>query len=93
LIRAFSLAWAKDLKLFKGLLHDSKGDANLQGLGVIDPLDLQIPERLGWSRSQSSLVPALIRTSAMPKLTCRPPLFAVVLPDGEILDPRVLIGI
>jgi hypothetical protein len=34
------------LKLFKSLLHDRKGDANLQGFAVTDPLDLQIPERL-----------------------------------------------
>ena len=34
------------LKVFKGLLHDRKGDANLQGFAVIDPLDFQIPESL-----------------------------------------------
>jgi hypothetical protein len=36
-----------DLKLFKRLLHDSKGDANQQGFRVTDPLDFQTPERLG----------------------------------------------
>jgi hypothetical protein len=35
------------LKLFERLLHDRKGDANLQGFRVTDPLDFQIPERLG----------------------------------------------
>ena len=43
------------LKVFKGLLHDRKGDANLQGFAVTDPLDFQIPERLvfisGWMRN------------------------------------------
>ena len=34
------------LKLFKRLLHDGKGDANLQGFRVADPLYLQVPERL-----------------------------------------------
>jgi len=41
------LARAKDLKLFKGLLHDGKGDAILQGFAVTDVLDLQLPESLG----------------------------------------------
>ena len=35
-----------ELKLFKRLLHDRKGDAKLQGFRVTDPLDFQIPERL-----------------------------------------------
>ena len=33
-------ALAPALKLLKRLLHDRKGDANLQGFGVTDPLDL-----------------------------------------------------
>jgi hypothetical protein len=35
------------LKLFKSLLYDSKGDGNLQGLAVTDPLNFQFPESLG----------------------------------------------
>jgi hypothetical protein len=35
------LVLTPDLKLFKRLLHDSKGDANLQGFRVTDPLEFQ----------------------------------------------------
>ena len=35
------------LKLFKRVLYDSKGDGNLQGLAVTDPLNFQFPESLG----------------------------------------------
>jgi hypothetical protein len=51
-------AWARPLKLFKGVLHDGKGDANLQGFRVTDPLDFEIPERLafisGWVTSSGA---------------------------------------
>ena len=42
-----ALTLTLELKLFKRLLQDRKGDAKLQGFGVTDPPDLQIPERLG----------------------------------------------
>jgi len=41
------LMLSPSLKLLKRLLHDGKGDANLQGFAVTDPLDFQIPEHLG----------------------------------------------
>ena len=44
--RRSALTLALDLKLFKSLLHDRKGDANPQGFAVPYPLDFQIPERL-----------------------------------------------
>jgi len=37
---------APALKPLKSLLDDRKGDANLQGFAVTDPLDFQFPERL-----------------------------------------------
>ena len=56
---------APGLKLLKRLLHDRKGDANLQGLRVTDALDLQFLRTPWVGLSQSSLVLALIGTSAM----------------------------
>lgn len=75
---------ASALKLFKRLLHDCKGDADLQGFGPTDPLDLQIPECLAPDSARDNELYRAVRPGVQMPYSRSATLGATMTPFGRI---------